>query len=93
MLHNSTGNKSVYMLCNALQVEVTDVAAGKMWYFEADCWLDAAAAGPGSSGRAERLLTAGSSNPLADRKMYQVKKKSAAVYTVTRVTLHMVLGR
>lgn len=55
-----------------MQVEVTDVAAGRTWYFEADCWLDAAAAGQGSAGRAERLLIASSNNPLADRKTYQV---------------------
>jgi hypothetical protein len=56
-----------------LQVEVTDVAAGRTWYFEADCWLDAAAAAAkGAGGRAELLLTASNSNPMADRKTYQV---------------------
>jgi hypothetical protein len=60
--------------CNApapLQIEVTIVAAGRTWYFEADCWLDTAAA-KSAAGRAELLLTASSSNFMADRKTYQV---------------------
>ncbi|KAF6255158.1 Lipase/lipooxygenase [Scenedesmus sp. NREL 46B-D3] len=32
-----------------LQLEVTDVATDRTWYFEADCWLDAAAAAQGNS--------------------------------------------
>jgi hypothetical protein len=64
-------SQQVQHVC-ALQVEVTDVAAGRTWYFEADCWLDAAAAAKGAAGTAELLLTASSSNPLADRKTYQV---------------------
>ncbi|WIA17082.1 hypothetical protein OEZ85_013981 [Tetradesmus obliquus] len=76
-----------------LQVEVTDVAAGRTWYFEADCWLDAAAAGQGSAGRAERLFIASSNNPLADRKTYQVtvytsKREGAGTDGAVYATLH-----
>jgi hypothetical protein len=58
-----------------VQVDVTDVSANKTWFFEADCWLDAAGQQQqkGSSQRAERLLTASCSNPLADRKTFQVR--------------------
>jgi hypothetical protein len=59
------------------QVEVTDTAAGRTWYFEADCWLDAAAAKGAATRRAELLLTASNSNPMADRKTYQVGANTA----------------
>lgn len=51
-----------------MQVEVTDLSTNRTWYFEADCWLDAAQ----GDGRTERLLHASSTDPLADRQTYQV---------------------
>lgn len=52
-----------------LQVEVTDVATGKTWYFAAECWLDAAQ----GDGVTERLLLASDKDPWADRTAYKVR--------------------
>ena len=51
-----------------LQVEVTDVAAGKTWYFAAQCWLDEAT----GDGATERLLLASDKDPWADMATYKV---------------------
>lgn len=63
------------LLCAArwlLQIEVLDVAAGRLWFFEADCWLDAAQ----GDGKTERLLLASVTDPLADRRAYRVGHKT-----------------
>lgn len=51
-----------------LQVDVTDTATGKAWYFAAGCWLDAAR----GDGATERLLLASDTDPWADKTMYKV---------------------
>lgn len=51
-----------------MQVEVTDTAVGKTWFFAGDCWLDAS-----QGDRAiERLLPAADKDPWADRATYKV---------------------
>jgi hypothetical protein len=52
-----------------VQVEVTDVAAGKTWYFAGECWLDAAQ----GDGMTERLLAASDKDPRADMIAYKVR--------------------
>lgn len=53
-----------------VQVEVTDVAAGRTWFFEADAWLDASQ----GDRKTERLLDASSTDPMADRQQYRVSE-------------------
>ena len=52
-----------------MQVEVTDVAAGRTWYFAGNCWLDAAQ----GDGLTERLLNASDKDPMAGKTAYQVR--------------------
>lgn len=54
--------------CLALQVEVTDIAASKTYYFAAECWLGAAQ----GDGATERLLLASFKDPWADMTAYRV---------------------
>lgn len=51
-----------------MQVEVTDLATGKMWYFAADCWLDASQGDKAT----QRLLLASDSDPWADMTTWKV---------------------
>lgn len=61
------------MLPVLLQVEVTDVATGKVWYFAAECWLDAT-----QGDRATlRLLLASDKDPWADMTSYKVGRAGA----------------
>lgn len=57
------------------QVEVTDIAAGKTWYFAGKFWLDAAQ----GDGLTERLLTASDKDPHADMVTYKVGVADASV--------------
>jgi hypothetical protein len=71
------------------QVVVTDVAAGRTWFFAADCWLDAAQPG----GQTERLLHASSTDATAERRSYEVtvvtgKQANAGTHAPVFVTLH-----
>lgn len=73
----------------ALQVEVTDIAAGKSYYFAAECWLGAAQ----GERSAERLLLASAKDPWADMTAYRVtvftsSRAGAGTTAALAVTLH-----
>jgi hypothetical protein len=60
---------AVHRCCGCVgQVEVTDVAADKTWYFAGECWLDATQ----GDGMTERLLAASDKDPRADMIAYKV---------------------
>lgn len=73
----------------ALQVEVTDIAASKTYYFAAECWLGAAQ----GDGATERLLLASAKDPWADMTAYRVtlftsSRAGAGTTAALAVTLH-----
>eukprot|EP00775_Hariotina_reticulata_P013433 gene13433-13561_t len=63
--HDGTGAHPAWHL---LQVEVTDTSSGRTWYFEANCWLDAAQLDV----KIERLLHASTTDPLANLQKYKL---------------------